>query len=138
MAGMSDPKTKRSSWTGPVLTPRRVFLAVAIAVLADLLQIVLVPIAWTFVQAIVDVVAMLLVLPVLGFHLLLLPTFVIEFMPGVDMLPTWTGCVIAVIALKKRAQERETAPEQPPVIEVSEIKPPRTLEQPSTERSADA
>jgi hypothetical protein len=101
-------------------------MALAIALGADLLQIAFVPLAWTFVQAAIDVVAMLLVLPVLGFHLLLLPTFVIEFIPGVDMLPTWTGCVIAVIALKKRAESpppaapAETA--APPVIDVAEVR----------------
>ncbi len=108
----------------PVLSRRRAFVALMIAALADLLQIMLVPLAWTFVQAAIDVVAMLLVVPVLGFHLLLLPTFIIEFIPGVDVLPTWTGCVIAVIALKRRAATTEKADAPPPVIDVEEVKPP--------------
>ena len=89
----------------PQLTRSRMFLAVAIAVVADLLQIILVPLEWAFVQQIVDVIAMGLTMLVIGFHPLLLPTFVIEFIPFVDMLPTWTGCVIAVIALRKRGQK---------------------------------
>jgi hypothetical protein len=34
----------------------------------------------------------------------------------VDMLPTWTGCVIAVIALRKRAQ-RSSSATIPPVVD---------------------
>ena len=71
------------------------------------------PVAWTFAQSAVDVVAMLLAIWVIGFHLFLLPTFIIEFIPGVDMLPTWTACMIAVIALRKREQRGG-----PPVIDV--------------------
>ena len=101
-------------FAGPQLTQKRVSAAIAIAAVADFLQIALVPLEWLFVQQIIDVVAMALTTLVLGFHLLLLPTFLIEFVPGVDMLPTWTGCVIAVIALRKREQR---PPKEPPVIE---------------------
>jgi hypothetical protein len=86
------------------LSRGRIVVAVTAAAIADLLQIVLLPVAWTFAQQAIDVVAMLLTIGLLGFHLLLLPTFVVEFIPVVDMLPTWTGCVIAVIALRKHAQ----------------------------------
>ena len=40
----------------------------------------------------------------LGFHPLLLPTFIVEFLPVTDLLPTWTGCVAVVVALRKRQQ----------------------------------
>ncbi len=90
--------------TVPKLTRGRMAAAMTIACVADLLQIALLPVAWTFAQSAIDVVGMLLVTWVIGFHLLLLPTFLIEFVPGVDMLPTWTACVIAVIALRKREQ----------------------------------
>lgn len=88
------------------LTRARVILALALALTADFLQIVLLPLEWLFAQQIVDVVAMVLVMGLLGFHPLLLPTFVVEFIPVVDMLPTWTGCVVAVIALRKRARAK--------------------------------
>lgn len=100
--------------SAPKLTRGRITAAMTIAFVADLLQIVLLPVAWTFVQSGIDVVAMLLVMGVIGFHLLLLPTFVVEFIPGVDMLPTWTACVIAVVALRKREQGSE----RPPSVEV--------------------
>ena len=38
----------------------------------------------------------------IGFHPLLLPTFVIEFVPVADLLPTWTGCAALVVALRRR------------------------------------
>ncbi len=93
-----------SRFTAPRLTGTRMLLALAIAAIADFLQFVLVPLEWVLIQQIVDVFAMGLIILVIGFHPLLLPTFVVEFIPVVDMLPTWTGCVIAVIALRKREQ----------------------------------
>lgn len=97
----------------PQLTRPRMIIALGIAMAADALQIGLLPMAWTFAQSAVDVVTMLLSVWVLGFHLLLLPTFIIEFIPVADMLPTWTGCVVAVIALRKREQ-KTSAPVSPP------------------------
>ena len=97
----------------PKLTRGRIAAAMTIACVADVLQIALMPVAWTFAQSAVDVVAMLLAMWVIGFHLLLLPTFILEFIPGVDMLPTWTACMIAVIALRKREQSGSQ-----PVIDV--------------------
>ena len=99
------------------------FLALAVAVVADALQVLLLPLAWTFVESAVDVVAMVLTTWILGFHLLLLPTFVIELVPIVDLIPTWTACVAAVIALRKREQNSSPAPPTPskpapPTIEI--------------------
>jgi hypothetical protein len=93
-----------SSFRAPPLTRARIILALVVAGAADGLQLMLGPLGWAFIDQIIDLVAMLLTSWILGFHLLLLPTFVVEFIPVVDMLPTWTGCVIAVIALRKRGQ----------------------------------
>jgi hypothetical protein len=89
------------------------FFAVMIAVVADGLQI---PLQVPPLPQIIDVVAMVLTSALIGFHLLLLPTFVVEFIPGLDMLPTWTGCVLAVIA--HRRWETRNQPQ------FQEIKPP--------------
>lgn len=97
-----------SAFRTPRLTRKRMFLALAVAVVADALQILLLPFAWIFVESAVDVVAMVLTTWILGFHLLLLPTFVVELIPVVDMIPTWTACVAAVIALRKRSQDSTT------------------------------
>lgn len=127
---MSAEKQSNEGFFSPRLTGRRAYLALATAVVADLLQMAALPVAWTFAQSAIDVVAMLLVLPLLGFHVLLLPTFVIEFVPGAAALPTWTGCVLAVIALKKRSQDAEQPVAPPPVIDVGEVKPTPKLSEP--------
>ena len=82
------------------VTRGRIAVAFIAAIAADGLQIFLqaVPLA---PQAI-DVAAALIVTMAIGFHILLLPTFIIELVPLVDDFPTWTGCVLAVIALRRR------------------------------------
>ena len=100
----------------PGLTRLRIVVALAVAVVADGLQFLLGPFGWPFADQVIDVVAMALTSWVLGFHWLLLPTFVTEFIPLLDELPTWTACVIAVIALRKR--EQRALPPERPVIEI--------------------
>ena len=103
----------------PVLTRDRVRLAYAIAVTADVLQLLLGPLGWAFADELLDVAAMLLTWRLLGFHPLLLPTFVMEWLPVTDLLPTWTGCVALVVALRKRQQGTPPQPPAPgPVIDV--------------------
>jgi len=81
-------------------------LALAVALAADGLQIALGPLGWPGGDQIIDVVAMALTSWAIGFHWLLLPTFVTECVPLLNDLPTWTGCVVAVVALRKRDQKR--------------------------------
>jgi hypothetical protein len=89
----------------PKLTRARMILALAVAVVADGVQLLLGPFGWAFGDPLIDVVAMLLASWLIGFHWLLLPTFVLELVPAVDELPTWTACVIAVIALRRRREK---------------------------------
>jgi hypothetical protein len=65
-----------------------------------------------------DAVAAVLMWRLLGFHPLLLPTFVVEFLPLADMLPTWTGCVALVVALRRRQERSVPAPTQGTIIDV--------------------
>ena len=88
----------------PPLTPGRTRLAYAVAVATDVLQFMAGPVGWTFADELLDVVTMILMWRILGFHPLLLPTFALEFLPVADMLPTWTGCVALVVALRKKQQ----------------------------------
>ena len=104
--------------TTPILTRRRVWSAYAVAVAADVLQFVLGPVGWAFADEIIDVVAAGATWSLLGFHPLLLPTFVIEFLPMADMLPTWTGCVALVVSLRKRQQPEPPPPADGRVIDV--------------------
>jgi hypothetical protein len=102
-----------------LLTPNRVRLAYGIAVATDVLQVALGPFGWTGADEVLDVAAMILTMKILGFHPLLLPTFALEIIPLVDMLPTWTGCVALVVALRKRQQRLEPPPPSTgPIIDV--------------------
>lgn len=95
------------------------FLALAIAVGADGLQLLLGPLGWALIDQAIDFVTMILVSCVIGFHILLLPTFVVELVPVLDDLPTWTACTAAVIALRKREQNSSAVP--PPAKPTMEI-----------------
>ena len=79
-------------------------LALALAVAADGLQLLFGPLGWAFIDQAIDCVAMILLSFILGFHMLLLPTFIIELIPLLEDLPTWTACTAAVIALRRRNQ----------------------------------
>jgi hypothetical protein len=88
----------------PAMTPWRVRLAYTMAVTTDVLQFLLGPLGWAGADEMLDVAAMILTWRVIGFHPLLLPTFVVELLPITDVLPTWTACVALVVALRKRKQ----------------------------------
>ena len=102
----------------PILTTTRVWLAYSIAVTTDVLQFLLGPVGWAGADELLDVAATALLWRILGFHPLLLPTFLIELVPIADMLPTWTGCVALVIGLRKRRQLDPPPPTSRPVIDV--------------------
>jgi hypothetical protein len=76
--------------------------ALSIAVVADVLQWLAGPLGFWIVDPLIDIAAAILITKLLGFHALLLPTFVTELIPVANLLPTWTGCVIALIAIRKR------------------------------------
>jgi hypothetical protein len=101
----------------PALTRSRIGAAYAVAVTTDVLQFVLGPLGWAGADEILDVVATALLWRTLGFHPMFLPTFVVEFLPISDVLPTWTACVALVIGLRKR-QQIPPPPSNGPVIDV--------------------
>lgn len=92
----------------PPLTRVRIIIALAVAVIADGLQFLLGPFGWAFVDQGIDVLAMGLTSWAVGFHWLFLPTFIMELVPVLEDLPTWTGCMITVIALRKHNQTTPT------------------------------
>ena len=98
----------------PVLTKNRIRLAYIVAVTADASQLILGPLGWVVVDQVIDVIAMVLTVGAIGFHPLLLPTFAVEFIPLIDMLPTWTGCVALVVSLRKKQQAPPASPPPPP------------------------
>jgi hypothetical protein len=107
-----------SRFAPPVLTKGRIWSAYAVAVSADALQFVLGPFGWSFADEIIDLLAAAATWLLLGFHPLLLPTFIAEFLPVVDMLPTWTACVAIVVGLRKRQHPAVRPPSTGPIIDV--------------------
>jgi hypothetical protein len=107
---MNLPEKLHSLFRAPVITRPRMILALAIAVAADGLQLLLGPLGWAFIDQIIDGAAMILLSWVIGFHVLFLPTFVVELIPLVEDLPTWTACTAAVIALRRREKKLPPAP----------------------------
>ena len=117
----------------PELTNPRIAAALAVAAVADLLQFPITGLTATgfltlpgeFADFVVDCLAMGAITMLLGFHWLLLPSLFVELVPGLDLLPTWTGCVTFLIWRRKREQ---TTPAHP-VVEVQEvqIEPPPLL-----------
>jgi hypothetical protein len=101
----------------PVLTRNRIRLAYAVAITADALQLLMGPLGWAFADEFIDIIAMIVAIRSIGFHALLLPTFLIEFVPVIDMLPTWTACVALVVSLRRK-QQPAPPPAEGPVIDV--------------------
>ena len=102
---MKLPEKPSRLLRAPKLTRTRIVLALAVAVIADGLQLLFGPLGWVFIDQLIDVIAMLLVCWLIGFHWLLLPSFALELIPLVDELPTWTACVVAVITLRRRGEK---------------------------------
>jgi hypothetical protein len=99
--------TRLGRWLAPILGARpltagRVGAAFAIAVVVDAVQILLGPAGFWVADEVLDLLAMGATVWLLGFDLLLLPTFLIELLPVSDVLPTWTGCVGLVVARRRR------------------------------------
>jgi hypothetical protein len=97
----------------PLLTQSRINTAYAVAVTTDVVQFALGPFGWLMADEVLDVIAAAAMWRLLGFHPLLLPTFVIEVVPVIDMLPTWTGCVALVVAARKAKQGVDPPPPGP-------------------------
>ena len=86
------PKDRR----GPP-SRRRIWLARAIALAADAVQIVLLPLvmggAISPVDDILDVAMAIVMIGLLGWHWAFVPAFLAELFPMIDLAPTWTLAV---------------------------------------------
>ncbi len=108
------------------LTREQIRTARMVAVVADLLQIVLVP---TFFPAaispavnVIDLVVAVVLLRTVGWHWAFLPTFIAELIPFVDLIPTWTAAVFLATRNQAPAAPLKISVEPPPVP-----REPRTL-----------
>jgi hypothetical protein len=111
----------------PALTTRRILIAYAAGAITDAVQIGLIPlgpVALPLDEGL-DVLAMAVTTAALGFHPLLLPTFLLELVPVVGALPTWTGCITAVVLLR-----RQRRVDQPPIATTITASPPEPIPPP--------
>src|SRR5262245_26854041 len=106
----------------PKLTRTRIRFALIVAIAADLLQWCLGQLGWAGPDQAIYIVAMICTIWLIGFHPLLLPTVLLELIPGANWLPSWTGCVLLVISRRKKQEAAERAPQpvivdSPPMLE---------------------
>jgi len=82
------------------LTRKQIWAARALAVAADAIQILLLPLfvggAPEGPDLVLDIGMALLMCSILGFHAALLPTLLAEALPTVDLFPSWTLAVLYV------------------------------------------
>ena len=83
------------------LTPRSRFrAALALAIVADAVQIVIFPLfaegAISPLDDILDLTVMVALIRLIGWHWEFLPSFIAEFVPGLDLVPFWTLAVVNV------------------------------------------
>lgn len=90
------------------VSPLRLKIAWVVAVGTDALQVFFFPavVAGVFSppEVILDFVAMALLWALVGWHWAFLPSIVVELIPGLDLVPTWTiALAIASRGLNKQA-----------------------------------
>jgi hypothetical protein len=82
------------------ISPQRVLAARVLAVVADAIQLGLVPLfvegAASPANDILDGVVAVAMIALLGWHWAFVPTLVAEMIPFADLFPTWTGAVLFV------------------------------------------
>ena len=102
---------------------RRVLAARIIAVVADAVQLGLMPLfvggATTGIDAVLDVAVGAAMVALVGWHWAFLPAFAFELIPGVDLAPTWT---IAVFLVTRRMGQAGSPP--PGATTVPPLLPP--------------
>ena len=105
------------------LSSRRIQIAFAVAIIADVLQFPVTAVTATGLLAIpgeladllVDGVAMVVISRQLGFHWVLLPSLFVEVIPGLDLIPTWTGAVAFLVWQRNKQPAAITSPTPRPV-----------------------
>jgi hypothetical protein len=83
--------------------------AMALAIIADALQIIIFPAfvagAVSPTDDILDLAVGAMMLKLLGWHWEFLPSFLVKLVPGVDLVPFWTLAVANVYRKSKRIEE---------------------------------
>ena len=91
------------------LKVREVRLAWAVALAADGIQILLLPLfiegGFSPIDPLIDLSAAFVLSKLLGWHWAFLPTLFAERVPGLDLFPTWTAAVAYVTVQHSRSSE---------------------------------
>ncbi|MDL2717033.1 MAG: hypothetical protein PT977_04710 [Acidobacteriota bacterium] len=100
---------------------RRVRAARVIAIVADAVQIGLMPLfvggAPAGFDAVLDVAVGAAMVALLGWHWAFLPAFAAELLPAVDLAPTWTIAVFFATRQSRYSVSQEPAvPPRPPLL----------------------
>jgi hypothetical protein len=92
-------------------------LAWLVAIAADSIQLVALPLfaagGWSPVDVLLDAVAAVILIRLLGWHWAFLPTLAAELVPGLDLFPTWTAAVFFVTRQQVHSGEPEILPPGP-------------------------
>ena len=91
-----DPSPRGGRWRD-----RRSLAALAIALVADGVQIVLLPFFMEGAAApwndALDIAVGAMLIALLGWHVAFLPAFLSELVPFLNLFPTWTAAVVFVV-----------------------------------------
>ena len=102
------------------LTPARIRTARAIAMIADLAEIVVFPAFMegflSPVNDVLDLVVAIVLIRLLGWHWAFLPSFLSEMIPAWGLVPTWTAAVFYVTSGVTPPEEpsAQVEPKPPP------------------------
>lgn len=107
------------------ITRERVLAARTVAVVADALQLGLMPLfapgAFSILDDVLDLVVGATLIGLVGWHWAFLPAFLAELVPAVDLAPTWTIAVF--VATRNPGGTGSTAARRTE----AEVLPPRQL-----------
>ncbi|HZR28332.1 MAG TPA: hypothetical protein VFA71_06095 [Terriglobales bacterium] len=103
-----------------------------VAIAADLIQLVAFPFfglgGLSPADAVLDVVTGAILLRLLGWHWALLPSFIAELVPGLDLFPTWTAAVLYITTQRGVTIDGQAESKEPQIL------PPTTNRTPISPR----
>jgi len=109
---MSDQTLHVVATPRPPISARRIWLARGIAVIADVVQIALMPLFAEGIASpindVLDVIVAAILILLVGWHIAFIPSFVIKMLPFADLAPTWT--IAALIATRGKVPEKPLPP----------------------------
>jgi hypothetical protein len=84
--------------SGERFSKTRIWIARAVGIGADLLQIVIFPMVWSGaaspIDDVFDAAVAVAMVALVGWHWAFLPSFLAKLIPGVEFVPTWTAAVL--------------------------------------------